>query len=152
MKRFASTLYLPLRRNSTSHEYEPDPEGYLYAKGIYRTKLKPADLPEWYVYGFIYGQNGYVSAKGVKYLLYKPNYTTNHVHKDDLLFISYDQPIEPDENSTHGIWYNGYDHIVYGYMIVDFLNAAKKYSDYAINTIMREVRKKERWYKENYGE
>lgn len=152
MKRFASSLYLPLRRNSQTREYEPDPEGYLFAKGMYQTKIKPADLPEWYVFGSIHSQNGYISAKGVKHLLYKPNYSTNHLHKDDVLFISYDKPIEPDEDGTHGIWYHGYAHMVYGHMIIDFLNAAKKYSDYDTRAIMRDVRKKERWYKENYGE
>lgn len=152
MKRFASTLYLPLRRNSRTREFAPDPDGYLYAKGVYRTKIKPDDLPEWYVFGYIHGQHGYISAKNVKHLLYKPNYTTNHVHKDDLLFISYDKPIEPDKEGTHGIWYHGYEHIVHGHMIVDFLNAAKKHSGYDIKAIMREVKKKERWYQEKYGE
>lgn len=152
MKRFASTLYLPLRRNSKSREYEPDSEGYLFAKGVFKTKIKPEELPAWYVHGYVYSQHGYISAKGVKHLLYKPNYTTNHIHKDDLLFISYDKPIEPDENGTHGIWFHGYDHIVYGHLIVDFLEAAKIHSGYDIKPIMRSVRKKERWYKETYGE
>lgn len=151
MKRFASTLYLPLRRNSTSHEYEPDPEGFLFAKGVFQTKIRAEDLPEWYVYGRVFNQDGYISAKGVKHLLYKPKYTTKHIHKDDLLFISYDKPIEPDENGTHDIWFHGYDHIVCGHLIIDFLEAAKIYSGYDIKPIMRSVRKKERWYKENHG-
>lgn len=151
MKRFASTLYLPLRRNSKTRDYEPDPDGYLFAKGVYRTKIKPCDLPEWYVRGYIHRQEGFVSAKHVKHLLYKPNYATNHLHKDDLLFISYDKPIEPDAEGTHGIWYHGYAHIVHGPMIVDYLEAVAKHSDYDTKEIMREVRKKERWYNMTYG-
>lgn len=151
MKRFASTLYLSERRNPQTRNYETDPQGYLFAKGRYRTKIKSSDLPSWYVEGFLHDQFGFISAKNVKHLLYKPNYDTNHRHKDDLLFISYDKPIEPDENGTHGIWYHGYEHVVHGPLIVNFLEAAKEYSDYDIKPIMREVRKKERWYQEHYG-
>lgn len=152
MKKFASTLYLHDRRNPKTRSYEADPEGYLFARGIYRTKIKSSDLPDWYVEGFMHEQLGFISAKNVKHLLYKPNYATNHLHKDDLLFISYDKPIEPDENGTHGIWYHGYDHVVHGPLIVNFLEAAKVYSGYDTKDIMREVRKKERWYKGKHGE
>ena len=45
------------------HRYVRDPEGYLFADGIYPTKVKPEDLPDWYVYGRYYKCFGYISAK-----------------------------------------------------------------------------------------
>ena len=149
--RFASNLYLTTHRNPKTRTFESDPDGYWFAKGLYRTKIRPDDLPEWYVKGQILHQTGYISARGVKYLLYKPNYSMPHLHKDDLLFISYDQPIEPDKEDVNGIWYHGYDHILWNGMIVPFLHAAKAYSNYDISAILEEVRKKERWYQKYYG-
>lgn len=150
MKRFASTLYLSMRRNPRTKEFESNAEGFLYAKGIYPTKILPKDLPEWYVKGWIHRQDGYISAKGIKHLLYKPNYQTEHRNKDDFLFISYNAPIEPDASDMHGIWFHGYDHVVCGNIIVDILHAAQKYSNYDINDMIREVAKKEAWYQEHY--
>ena len=148
---FASKVYLTTHRNPKTHMYEPDADGYLFAKGLYRTKIRPEDLPEWYVEGQLYHQDGYISAKGVKCLLYKPNYIMPHLHKDDLLFISYDKPIEPDDEGVQGIWYHGYDHIVWGGMILPFLQACKAYSGYNISAIMDEVKNKEQWYEKHYG-
>ena len=87
----------------------------------------------------------------MKYLLYKPNYVTPHAHKDDLLFISYDKPIEPDDEGVQGIWYHGYDYTVWGGMILDFLQAAEVYSGYDISVIMDEVKRKEQWFEKHYG-
>jgi len=42
-----------------------DPDGYLYAEGKRRTKILPEDLPEWFVYGYMYKRHGYVSAKAL---------------------------------------------------------------------------------------
>ena len=149
--RFASNLYLTTHRNPKTHQFETDPEGYLFAKGLYRTKIRAKDLPEWYVQGQIHHQTGYISAKGIRHLLYKPSYAMPHLHKDDFLFVSYDQPIEQDQEDVNGIWYHGYDQILYDGMIIPFLKAAKKYSNYDISEIMDEVRKKEDWYRKYYG-
>ena len=151
MMRFASTLYLTMHHNPKTRKLEADADGFLYAKGLYRTKISPEDLPDWYVCGHIYQQKGYISAKGVRYLLFKPNYITHHEHKDDYLFISYNRPIEPDEGDERGIWYHGYDHVISGVIIGAFLTAVSKYSDYDIDEIATEYRQKEQWYLENYG-
>ena len=128
-----------------------DPNGYLYADGVYPTKILPEDLPEWYVHGYMYKRHGYMSAKGVKYLLYNPNYTFhNHLFKYDSLFISYNEPIEPYEDE-HGLhWYKGYDHVLSGPVLVNFVEAAKKYSGCDTSGIFEEiVRKKEFYYEKN---
>ena len=69
-----------------------------------------------------------ISWKNVKHLLYVPNYTIdNHYLKYDSLFISYGEPIEPYEYSEGRHWYKGHGHVLYGSIIVDFVNAAGKH-------------------------
>jgi predicted metal-dependent hydrolase len=130
---------------------ETDPDGYLFANGTHRTKILPEDLPEWYVYGYMYKRQGYMSARGVKHLLYVPNYTfDNHLHKYDSLFISYDELIEPYEFDNGRQWYKGYDQVLSGSVLVDFVKAAGKYSCYDIGGILSEIaRKKEFFYERN---
>lgn len=151
-KRITSTLYMPLRRNPSTKQYEPDEHGYLFSRGIYRTKILPSDLPDWYVYGYIHRQYGYISAKGVCDLLFRPSYQSVHLFKDDLLFVSYKSPIEPDKESTQGIWFHGYDHIIFGSMIIPFLEAVKKHSAYDTSEIMLQIERKKEWYSKTHSQ
>ena len=93
----------------------------------------------------------YISAKGVKHLLYVPNYAFDeNMHKYDTLYISYNEPIEPYEREDGVIGYKGYDHALSGALLVDFVEASKKFSDYDVNGIFEEiVRKKEFYYEKN---
>jgi len=151
-KRINATLYMKSRIKWVRHEgfYSlSDPQGYLFSGGRYPTKILPQDLPEWFIYGYLYKQFGYISAKGVKRLVYSPNYSfDNHLHKDDFLYISYGTEIEPYETEWKSTWYKGYDHLVYGSMIIDFVDAAEKYSDYDVQDIRCEIAKKRAWYEE----
>lgn len=123
----------------------------LFSGGTYPTKIKAEDLPEWYVFGRFYKHWGYLSAKGVKSLVYEPNKFSNHMFKDDFLYISYDAPIVPnlDRQAT---WYNytGFDEYIYGSAIVRFLCAAEKYSDYDISEIKAQIEDKRLWFKQTY--
>ena len=56
---------------------------YLIADGRYMTRLTPADLPDWFVHGYYYKRDGYMSAKGVVSMVYHPNLWINHFLKDD---------------------------------------------------------------------
>lgn len=127
-----------------------DPDGYLFSRGRYRTKIRAEDLPEWYVYGYLYKLHGYMSAKGVKYMVYCPNKHTNHMFKDDFLYISYDRPIVPDESRWER--YSGFDEYVFGGVILDFLLAAEKYSGYDISGIKAQIEEKRQWFKATYPE
>lgn len=49
---------------------EADPERYLFSKGRYKTKIRTEDLPEYFIEGTYYSTQGYMSAKGVKQLIY----------------------------------------------------------------------------------
>ena len=92
-----------------------------------------------------------MSAKGVKHLFYIPNYVfDNHLHKDDSLLISYNAPIEPYESENGFNWYKGYDEILGGPVLVEFVKAVEKYSAYDVSDVMKEIaRKREFYYERN---
>lgn len=150
-KRIASTLYLESRILHNPLRAEKDPDGYLFADGQYRTKIFASDLPEHFVYGYLYKRHGFISAAGVKHLLYVPNYIFNHLYKDDSLHISYDAPIQ-SAPGDHGLTlYDGSKYTVGGHLIVDFVDAAEKYSGYDVSEIRCELQRKREWYEEKYG-
>jgi len=152
-KRIRANLYMEskivFKRKEWRHIVISDPEGYLFAHGRYLTKILPTDLPEWYVYGYLYKRHGYISSKGVKHLLYVPNYTfDNHLHKDDTLFVSYSEKIEPYKTEYGSIWYKGYDEVFGGHLIMEFTKAAEKHSGYDVSDILKEIQRKRAWYYE----
>ena len=126
------------------------PEGYLFSNGIYSTKIHPSDLPLWYVYGLLYRHFGYISAKGVKSMIYVPNYYLDHLYKYDTLFISYDKEIIKEE-SNGMVHYKNYTHALSGNIIVPFVKTAECYSKIDVNHIKDELLKKEHWYWEMKG-
>lgn len=103
--------------------------GCLFSKGIYPTKIKPEELPPWYCVYHYNGSTRFISTKNVKQLLYKTNKFSNHLHKDDILLISYsnkeNSPIYYDEKS----WYQNWDNILSNYGIYKFLVSCLEYSD-----------------------
>lgn len=144
-----ATLYTHIRFHNRLREDTRNPDGYLYAYGHYRTKIFPSELPAWYVYGYMYKTHGYMSAKGVKHLVYEPNYTVdNHLYKYDKLFISYDSTIKPAVSKNGYEWFDGYKYILDGPTMVDFIDAAEKYSNYDVSEIRKELEKKKEWYYE----
>ena len=143
-KKFNSNLYMTNKFLMKEFCPEDDPQGFLFSNGKYRTKILPEDLPEWYVYGYLYKQHGYISAKGVKHLLYTPNYfVENHLHKYDTLFISYEKEIKPYQTEWNSSWYEGYEYAIGGSLIKTFVDAAGKYSDYDVRDIQKEIERKQ---------
>ena len=128
------------------------PDGSLYAKGRYRTKIKPDDLPEHYLYGTIFKVKGYISVLGIKDIVYKPNYRINHVHRDDFLYVSYDLPIRTTVSKTGYVEHWDYDAVLWGGMILEFIRAIRKHESYDIEAIADEVKKKEQFFIEKYPE
>lgn len=148
-KKIQATLYMESKLLLKEWRVEHDPGGYLFAGGRYRTKILPADLPEWYVYGYLYKRHGYISAKDVKHLLYVPDYAfSNHLHKYDTLLISYDEDIEPFKSEDGFSWYKGYKHAIGGPLIVNFVEAVGKHSNYDVAEIRKELKRKREWYDE----
>ena len=99
-----------------------------------------------------------MSAKGIVDLVYHPNMHTNHFLKDDFLYISYKDKIEPVTDEERKIKeyrysrYKGYDQLVCGSEIIDILKGAKKYSNYDISPIIEKLKEKEKWLRETYPE
>lgn len=56
--------------------YVTNEDGTLFAER-YRTKIKPEDLPEWFLYGRYYKRFGFLTAKGITDLLYIPSRFSN---------------------------------------------------------------------------
>ena len=151
MKRLANRyMCYDYKYDATLHGFVKieSPEGYLLSHGKYKTKIKAEDLPEWYVYGYYYKKHGYMSAKGIKHLAYRPQKHWNHMFKDDFLFVSYDKPITHTGDSVYD--YQGYDELMYGGIIVEFLLAAEKYSGYDITEIKAQIEDKRLWLKETF--
>lgn len=128
------------------------PNGYLYSKGLFRTKITADDLPDHYIEGTVFKVDGFISVKGIKYIEYKPNYRINHMHRDDYLYVSYDEPIEKVVGDFGRIEYNNYDAILWGGMILTFIRAIRKYKSFDIEPIAEEVKKKEKFFLEKYPE
>jgi len=125
-----------------------DPDGYLFSGGIFPTRIRAEDLPEWYVFGYMYKCHGYLSAKGVKYLKYRASHYSNHMFKDDFLYISYDQPITEAGDSSFSYYVS--DECIYGGLIITFLEAVEKYSDIDLTEIKAAIEEKRLWLKAKY--
>lgn len=149
-KRIRAHLYMETHRVRQERRtvFEAHPEGYLYSGGKYPTMIKAEDLPEWFIYGYIYKSFGYISARAVRHLLYVPNYMVkNHLFKYDNLFVSYGGEITPVK-LDHGFeWYTGYDHVLDGPIIPTFIQAVERFSDYDVTAIRAMLDKKRDWYR-----
>lgn len=128
------------------------PNGCLYSRGKYKTKITPKDLPDHYIEGMIFKANGYISVTGIKDIVYKPNYSVNHLHKDDHLYVSFDKPIRMTVDGRGYKEYWDYDAVLWGGMIVTYIRAIRKYQSYDIEPIAEEVKKKENFFFERYPE
>ena len=152
-KRITAPFYTETKlgiRNMRKDTRQPD--GSLYARGRYATKIKSEDLPEHYIEGTIFKVNGYISVLGIKDIVYKPNYHINHMHRDDFIYISYDRPIRSETDARGYVSYHDYDAILWGGMIVEFIRAIRKWNSYDIESIADEVKKKEFFFLEKYPE
>ena len=124
-------------------------DGTLFSCGIYPTKIKKEDLPEWYIYGRYYKLFGYLCAKGVVDLKYRPSKFSDHLFKDDFLFISYSSKIEPDLPDR---WFKGHDEYISGSDIVTFIKAVEKYSDFDVTDIKKEIEEKVVYWNNNFAD
>lgn len=121
----------------------------LYSNMKYPTNITPCELPEHYIKVNIYRNQGWLNALGVVEMIYVPNYIFNHIHKDDLLYISYSSPIvqaEVDSFSGKELVFTQYDHVLSGNYILEFTEAVRKYSGLNTDNIREEILKKVRWY------
>lgn len=123
-----------------------DPESKtLFSQGKYPTKLTYWDLPDCFLSGTYYGAKGYLRTDSIKGLWYQPCYHTNHMFKDDFLYISYQHPTSsfplldiylssPDSKL--------YDEVIFGGIIPHFLRFAERYSLYDCTSIWSQIEEK----------
>lgn len=139
-----------IRRDGHHHYFEDSPDGTLFSQGKFKTSITEADLPKYFVSGYLYRKHGFLSAKGVKDLCYRRTVFTNHLFKDDSLFVSYDQPIREVVRDGFHV-HEGYDYVISGWMIVDFIKAVDRYSNLDTTPIKRQINDKLAWYHENWS-
>ncbi len=128
------------------------PNGWLYAKGRYRTKVTPEDLPDHFIHMTVFKVEGYISVEGIKDIKYSPTYCFNHIHKYDYLYISYDKPITSTTDERGHDNLDGYNAVLYGQNIVKFIREVRKRGNYDIEPIAQEVIKKEKYFAVKYPE
>ena len=147
-----ANLYTKTKTILKNHQFDSvqNEDGSLFSRGRYKTKILVSDLPEWFIEGSYYRQCGYMSAKGIKYLLYNPNLHSNHMFKDDFLYISYDKPIVPISGERVAFKFKGFDEYIWGWDIVNFLKAAEKHSNYDIKGIKVQIEEKRKWFETTY--
>lgn len=131
---------------------EADPERYLFSKGRYKTKIRTEDLPEYFIEGVYYRTHGFMSAKGVKQVVYHPNMWVNHMFKDDYLYVSYDKEIETIKTKMGYIDFKNHDYVIRGWSIINFLKGIEKYSNYDISFIKEQIELKRKTFEENHPE
>ena len=132
-------------------------DGTLFS-GNHKTKIMPEDLPEWYIYGRYYKCFGYMSAKGITYMVYLPSRFSNHFLKDDCLLVAYGGKIEEkNDGSTYSRLdrYTGFDERIWGSEIISILKGVRKYSGYNIDSLTEKIREKATWmaqqFPDDYG-
>ncbi|MCM1222892.1 MAG: hypothetical protein NC548_51410, partial [Lachnospiraceae bacterium] len=153
-KKFNSKLYLnysfSTEKAADGNRYwKEDPDGYLFADGRWRTKIKPEDIPDWYVYGYMYKRHGFISAKGVVDIIYEPDYfVENHVHKYDNLFVSFTHKLTRVSSEYGHTHCEDYDYILDAGIIYNYLKKVKIYSpQIEVEEMLREAEMKVAWYK-----
>ena len=152
--RFNSKIYLNAiyrigRKAGERSCFWTDPNGYLFAEGRYRTKILPSDLPDWYVGGYLYKRQGFISAKGVVDIIYEPDYRIkNHWHKYDSLYVSYTHKMTRTVDKSGYTRCQDYDYVMDAGIAYDLLKKVKIYSpNFDTTEIERELYLKTCWFK-----
>lgn len=127
-------------------------DGTLWSMGTHPTKIRAKDLPDYYIYVYLYGGYKYLRTTNVKDLYYKPNNWVNHFLKDDVLYISYNHPLVIEKDKFGYDTCNNYDIALFGNDIPNFIAAAKYYSDYDVAHIEQAIKDKLALFKRKHPE
>lgn len=125
---------------------------------LYKTKMKPSDLPEYYCDVQRYSTNhDILNARGVKDMKYTW-VKENHFMKDSVLRISYTGKMRPYHKkyiiqgkkiTSCFLSYENEDEMVFGYDILKFLAYAKRYSGFNLSKIRKSFIDQCEWLKAN---
>lgn len=153
MKRIRRHIYYveQLKQVNGQIQHVSNPDGSLFS-GIYRTKILPQDLPEWYKQDWYYNRKGYMSTQGIVDMVYIPSQLGTFLI-DDTLLVSYVNKIEKTHNDRDlpvSQCYRGYDEEVSGSAIITIIAGAKKYSNYNIKPIKKALESQMIWLKDRF--
>ena len=153
MKRIRRHIYYVEQLKNVDGElcYVTNPDGSLFS-GVYKTKIFPEDLPEWYRLDCFYKRQGYMSTQGIVDLVYIPSQLGTFL-KDDVLLVSYVNKIEKlhhDQSFPVYQNYRGYDEEVTGGAILTILAGAKKYSNYNLKPVKKMIERQIDWLREQF--
>ena len=109
-------------------KYVSNSKGYLYSGASIMVKITKDDLPAYFVPGRIRKCFGYIRTNKVKDLVFIPRTSDNHFLKDDILLISYNEPIIKDSCCGDLFNYYGYDEYILGLDIITFLRGVAIFS------------------------
>ena len=128
-----------------------EPPEFLLSNGMYPTKIRPDDLPPWYIQ-LVYWSSRYVDTSRVTNVIYRPCGIPHHNHlfKDDFLYLTYDG-IEP-EFEEGGRWLATPHEVLWGWELVDGLISVREYSGLDITPQLEELTAKILRYNEEYNE
>ena len=113
-------------------------QGVFTTKGVFTHGGRPIERP--------LNAFGYISAKGVKELLYTPSYLGEDAPFSwDSLFISYDEPISIGFHKEDRKYFSGHDCVLTGAIIVPFVHAVAQYSNCKVDRILEELSRKASW-------
>ena len=130
-----------------------DPPEFLLSNGIYPTRIKPDELPPWYV-EFTHWNTRYVDTSRVTNVIYRPCRMPHHNHlfKDDCVFLHYDG-VEPVwSHDGFGPWLDSPHETLWGWSLVTGLISAREYSGIDITNQLEELKAKILRYNEEYDE
>lgn len=133
-------------------KYIKNRNGDLFAGGTKRSSYKDFELQDHYIYGVYRGMHGYLSARGIKDMIIVEPFEDDYLLESIELLISYKDKIEVDENCGDVFGFKGYDFFFSGTEIIYFLKAAKKYSKYNIDDLIKQISKRKHRILKNYEE
>lgn len=109
-------------------QYITNPKGFLYSGATILVKVTKDDLPIYFVPGRFKKCYGFIRTNKVKDLVYLTRTADNHFLKDDVLLISYNQPIIKDPFVGDIFGYHGYDEYIFGLDILTFIKGVMVFS------------------------
>ena len=142
--RFKACVYTQGKFGKSLRETLDTDNPYLYAHGVWPTKLTADMLPEDYIEirsRVIWYMKGYLKTSGITDMRYEWR-KINHLFKDDYLHIAYGGKIEPGVDRWGYPCLNGCDVSICGNDIIPIILAAEKYSDFDSSNLRAGIEEK----------
>ena len=130
--RFKACVYTQGKFGKRLRETLDTDNPYLYAHGVWPTKITADMLPEDYIpirSRVIWYMKGYLKTSGITDMRYQWR-KLNHLFKDDYLYISYGGKVEETVDRYGYRYIDTYDVCICGNDIIPVILAAEKYSGY----------------------